>query len=170
MIAISGRLRTINAAAVLLIAGVLVAGCASTAAPLATVTVMATPTAVSSTQRSPETAAPATVTVTATASVEAPASTPVPVAAPATVTADTSAIAAVVMPDVTCMNLQAAQNAIQAAGVFYSRSDDATGAGRNQLVDSNWIVVRQSPRAGTPIGEGDAMLSAVKIGEPGDCS
>ena len=74
------------------------------------------------------------------------------------------------MPDVTCMNLQVAQNAIQAAGVFFSRSNDASGQGRNQIVDSNWTVVSQSPAAGTPIGEGDAMLSAVKIGEPGDCS
>ena len=68
------------------------------------------------------------------------------------------------------MNLQAAQNAIQEAGVFYSRSNDASGKGRNQIIDSNWTVVSQSPAAGTPIGEGDAMLSVVKIGEPGDCS
>jgi beta-lactam-binding protein with PASTA domain len=80
------------------------------------------------------------------------------------------AAAEVLMPEVTCMNLQAAQNAIQAAGVFFSRSDDATGQGRSQIVDSNWTVVSQSPPAGTPIGEGDAVLSAVKIGEAGDCS
>lgn len=75
----------------------------------------------------------------------------------------------VAMPSVVCMNLQTAQNAIQAAGVFYSRSVDASGASRMQVNDSNWIVVAQDPPAGAPIGEGDALLSAVKIGEPSNC-
>ena len=73
------------------------------------------------------------------------------------------------MPNVVCMNLQAAQNAIQSAGVFFSRSRDATGQGRRQLIDSNWIVVEQSPSAGEPVTEGEAALSAVKIGEPSTC-
>ncbi|MGC0366160.1 hypothetical protein ABH922_004144 [Rhodococcus sp. 27YEA15] len=77
--------------------------------------------------------------------------------------------AAALMPNVVCMNLQAAQNKIQDAGVFYSRSKDATGAGRRQVVDSNWVVVAQNPSPGTPFGEGDAVLSAVKIGEPNPC-
>ena len=68
------------------------------------------------------------------------------------------------------MNLQDAQNAIQVAGVFFSRSDDATGQGRAQIVDRNWVVVSQVPAPGELIGEGDAVLSAVKIGERGDCS
>lgn len=74
------------------------------------------------------------------------------------------------MPNVTCMNLQDAQNRIQDAGVFFSRSVDATGAGRNQIMDRNWVVVSQEPAPGTLIGAGDALLSAVKYGEPGDCS
>ena len=74
------------------------------------------------------------------------------------------------MPDVTCMNLQVAQDTIQRGGVFFSRSNDATGKGRSQLVDSNWTVVSQSPAAGSPVGEGEAVLAAVKIGEPGDCT
>ncbi|MGW0178518.1 PASTA domain-containing protein [Nocardia sp. NPDC003345] len=77
---------------------------------------------------------------------------------------------AVPMPDVLCMNLQDAQDRIQAAGVFFSRSEDATGAGRRQILDRNWIVVGQNPAAGLPVGEGDAVLSVVKTGEPGDCS
>ncbi|WP_264766387.1 PASTA domain-containing protein [Nocardia macrotermitis] len=67
------------------------------------------------------------------------------------------------------MNLQDAQNAIHAAGVFFSRSRDATGAGRKQILDRNWIVVAQSPGPGTPISEGDAILSVVKNGEPNSC-
>ncbi|WP_235746583.1 PASTA domain-containing protein [Nocardia coffeae] len=67
------------------------------------------------------------------------------------------------------MNLQDAQNAIHAVGVFFSRSRDATGAGRRQIIDRNWIVVAQSPGPGTPITEGSAVLSVVKNGEPNSC-
>ncbi len=74
-----------------------------------------------------------------------------------------------IMPDVVCMNLQSAQDRIQKTGVFYSRSRDATGKGRMQLFDRNWVVVSQSPAAGTPIGEGDAVLSVVKTDEPNAC-
>jgi hypothetical protein len=69
------------------------------------------------------------------------------------------------MPNVLCMNLQEAQDEIQDRGVFFSRSQDATGQDRFQINDSNGIVVDQSPSVGTRIGEGDAMLSVVKIGE-----
>jgi hypothetical protein len=75
----------------------------------------------------------------------------------------------VLMPSVVCMNLQDAQNSIQAAGVFFSRSTDATGAGRAQVMDRNWIVVGQEPAPGTPIGEGEAVLSVVKLDEPNAC-
>ena len=81
----------------------------------------------------------------------------------------TAAAEPATMPNVVCMNLQAAQNAIQRAGVFFSRSEDATGEVRSQIVDSNWIVVSQTPPAGSPVTEGQAVLSAVKIGEPNNC-
>lgn len=68
------------------------------------------------------------------------------------------------------MDLQAAQDTIQAAGVFYSRSIDATGRGRAQVLDRNWVVISQAPAPGLLVGEGDAVLSVVKDGEPGDCS
>lgn len=73
------------------------------------------------------------------------------------------------MPDVVCMNLQDAQDAIQETGVFFSRSNDASGQDRLQVVDSNWIVVGQSPEVGSPIGESDAVLDVVKLDEPNDC-
>jgi hypothetical protein len=69
------------------------------------------------------------------------------------------------MPDVVCMNLQEAQDEIQDHGVFFSRSVDASGQDRMQIMDSNWIVVDQTPAPGAEIGEGDAVLSVVKIGE-----
>lgn len=74
-----------------------------------------------------------------------------------------------IMPNVLCRNLQDAQNDIQKVGVFFSRSHDATGKGRRQLWDRNWIVVAQTPPPGTPIGEGDAVLDVVKKGEHNDC-
>jgi beta-lactam-binding protein with PASTA domain len=69
------------------------------------------------------------------------------------------------MPYVVGMNLQDAQDVIQSAGVFYSRSFDCTGRDRNQIVDSGWLVVAQTPGAGSAIGEGDAVLGVVKYGE-----
>lgn len=105
----------------------------------------------------PTTAAPTTAAPTTAAPTTAPPTTAAPVSQ-------------AVMPDVVCMNLQDAQDFIQSeTGVFYSRSEDATGAGRNQVLDSNWIVVAQRPAVGTPIGEGDAVLSSVKLEEPNDC-
>jgi PASTA domain-containing protein len=73
------------------------------------------------------------------------------------------------MPDVICMNLQDAQDEIQDHGVFFSTSVDATGDGRRQLLDRNWVVVDQNPAPGEKIGEGDAVLSVVKKDEPNDC-
>ncbi|WP_245550707.1 PASTA domain-containing protein [Nocardia niigatensis] len=103
----------------------------------------------------------------------APSSTPDPTLLPLTTIPPTTtavpASPAAVMPAVVCMNLQDAQNKIHAAGVFYSRSKDYTGKGRHQIIDRNWIVVAQSPSPGTPFGEGDAVLSVVKYGEPNNC-
>jgi hypothetical protein len=73
------------------------------------------------------------------------------------------------MPDVVCLDLQLAQDTIQSAGVFFSKSRDATGEGRRQILDRNWIVVAQTPPPGTPFGEGDAVLDVVKDDEPNDC-
>lgn len=78
-------------------------------------------------------------------------------------------VADCLMPNVVCMGLQEAQDEIQDRGVFFSRSEDATGKGRMQLWDRNWIVTRQSPRAGTPIDEGDAVLYVVKKSENHGC-
>lgn len=113
-----------------------------------------------------------TVTVEATAS-RVPATTSAVAEPPAVVTsapAPAPVAAPASMPAVVCMNLQDAQDLIQAAGVFYSRSDDATGARRNQVLDANWSVVAQSPEPGALVTEGEAVLSVVKLGEPGDCS
>jgi PASTA domain len=126
------------------------------------------PAASSSTAPSVETVAQPPVTVTEKAPTSkgpAPAETPAPAPSSTTSKAPTSEAPAdvkVPMPDVVGMNLQAAQDKIQETGIFFSRSEDATGAGRMQINDSNWTVVAQSPAAGELIGEGDALLSVVK--------
>lgn len=86
----------------------------------------------------------------------------------------TQPAAAGVVPDLVCMDLQSAQDALQAAGFYYLTSEDAGGQGRKQLVDRNWVVVGQSVAAGqSPAKTDEIRLSAVKIGEPtggADCT
>ena len=54
-----------------------------------------------------------------------------------------------VVPDVVGVNHQLAQDTMQAAGFFNLTEEDATGRGRLLVVDRNWVVVSQSPEAGT---------------------
>lgn len=77
---------------------------------------------------------------------------------------------AAVMPDIPCgTNLQLAQDMVQEAGVFFSRSEDATGQNRYQVMDRNWTVVDSDPPAGTPIGEDEAVFYVVKDDEFTGC-
>lgn len=140
------------------IAGMLaVSACGSSGEPAPTVTVTASPSTSSTPQH------------TAEDSGDGAGSAPVSSAPPADDAAAHTDGKKGVMPEVICMDLQSAQNKIQDNGVFFSRSEDATGKARQQLWDRNWIVVAQRPAAGEPIGEGDAVLSVVKKGEPNDC-
>ncbi|MFD9939535.1 PASTA domain-containing protein [Nonomuraea sp. NPDC059023] len=52
------------------------------------------------------------------------------------------------IPDVVGMNLQAAQDTMQAAGFYFLDDQDATGQDRLQIYDRNWVVTRQTPAAG----------------------
>lgn len=73
------------------------------------------------------------------------------------------------MPDLVGENLQDAQNAIQALtgdAIFVTRSSDASGGGRNQIVDSNWKVCGQNIAPGTTITKGSNIdFAAVKLAE-----
>lgn len=69
------------------------------------------------------------------------------------------------MPNVVCMTLQQAQDTIQDQGVFYSKSEDASGQGRRQVIDSNWIVIAQNITPGSPIDEGQVILRVLKDDE-----
>lgn len=111
-------------------------GCSSTATPPATVTVTATPTP---TPVAPEPVAPAE---------------PEP-AAPA-------AAAKVTVPNGVGMNYQAAQDKWRAAGLYVMPATDATGANRVMILDANWVVLGQSPKAGTKVAAGSDVTATVK--------
>ncbi|OLZ56717.1 hypothetical protein BS329_02335 [Amycolatopsis coloradensis] len=79
----------------------------------------------------------------------------------------TSAAARLItVPDVSGMNHQAAQDAMQAAGLYNLREVDGTGKGRMLVMDRNWVQTGQDPAPGTKVAA-DAVitLTAVKIGE-----
>ncbi|MET9232706.1 PASTA domain-containing protein [Lentzea sp. NPDC003310] len=72
-----------------------------------------------------------------------------------------------VVPNVVCLDLQKAQDTLQEAGFYLLGSEDATGQGRQQVVDRNWVVVSQSEAAGgRPDAKNKITLGAVKLGEP----
>lgn len=112
---------------------------------------------------------PATVvTVTAPApSAAAPSGTTTPPTAPAAPTEGmTPPAPRKRVPDVVGMNLQAAQDHLQAAGFYVLNDKDATGQNRLQVMDRNWEVVRQDPAAGKRVSTDTLItLYAKKIGE-----
>lgn len=73
------------------------------------------------------------------------------------------------MPNLVGSNLQDAQDAVQKLTGFaipVTRSRDATGAGRQQVVDRNWKVCSQNVPAGRTIdADTDIEFGAVKLDE-----
>ncbi|SEP07604.1 hypothetical protein SAMN04489732_103509 [Amycolatopsis saalfeldensis] len=59
----------------------------------------------------------------------------------------------VVVPDVSGMNHQAAQNAMQAAGLYNLREVDSTGKHRAMILDRNWCQTGQDPKPGAKVGK-----------------
>lgn len=118
----------------------------------------------------PSTSTDATTPTTAPASGSTPTTDPATSSPPTTpATSSPPTTVGATMPDVVGLGLQEAQDRIQSTGVFYSRSFDCTGAGRQQVLDRNWVVVTQTPDPGAPIDEGDALLGVVKQDEPRSC-
>ena len=72
------------------------------------------------------------------------------------------------MPKLVGENLQLAQDILQKKGSYLLDQEDALGLDRVQVLDSNWQVCKQSPKAGQKVTV-DAMvtLSSVKLTE--DC-
>lgn len=95
----------------------------------------------------------ATTTPPPTAAEEVPATSP-----PTAVRAATGRI-----PNVVGLDLQHAQDTLQAAGFYVLSSHDATGQRRNQVLDRNWQVCDQTPPGGTAASSDTAIdLGAVK--------
>ena len=70
------------------------------------------------------------------------------------------------LPDAVGLDLQYAQDTMQAAGFFFLTSHDATGQDRFQILDRNWKVCDQSPPGGTPAGPATEIdFGAVKDDE-----
>jgi beta-lactam-binding protein with PASTA domain len=116
------------------------------------------------------TAPPAvTVTATVTASPSAGLSSEPTTASPSRRTPSTNTPGTKTsgrLPDVTGMNLQAAQDMLQAQGFYVLDDQDATGQNRLQVFDRNWVVVRQTPAAGKRVPTTTkVVLYAKKRGE-----
>ncbi|MEU3949977.1 hypothetical protein [Streptomyces sp. NPDC029526] len=76
-----------------------------------------------------------------------------------------SAPASAQLPDFTGQDLQAAQDAAQAAGFYALDDQDASGQNRLQVFDRNWVVCSQDPAPGTHPTDTMVTLFAVKDGE-----
>jgi len=71
-----------------------------------------------------------------------------------------------IVPDVRCMELQAAQDTLQDAGFLLLSSKDALGD-RHQILDRDWVVIGQTPDPGRlALPTSRITLTVVKYGEP----
>jgi len=82
-----------------------------------------------------------------------PASTPTRTSAPAKL---------IKVPDVSGMNHQDAQNAMQRAGLYNLREVDGTGQGRALVIDRNWRQTAQDPPPGTEV-PADAVITLTAV-------
>lgn len=69
------------------------------------------------------------------------------------------------LPNLVGQDLQAAQDAAQAAGFYVLDDQDASGQSRLQVFDRNWNVCSQKPAAGTHPTDTAVTLYAVKDDE-----
>jgi len=60
------------------------------------------------------------------------------------------------------LDYQSAQDLWRAAGLHVAPAKDATGADRIPVIDSNWVVVSQSPEAGSVVDQGSFITATVK--------
>jgi hypothetical protein len=78
-----------------------------------------------------------------------------------------AAFTAFAMPRLVGMDLQSAQNEVQAHGIFFSVSHDLRGI-RHQVLDSDWIVCTQNVAPGQQVtsdAEGQIDFGVVKRSE-----
>ena len=68
----------------------------------------------------------------------------------------------VVVADMVGENYQDAQDVWRASGLVVVPAEDATGANRLAILDSNWYVVGQSPSGGTEVPTGTSIQASIK--------
>lgn len=68
----------------------------------------------------------------------------------------------VTVPNAVGMNYQDAQDLWRGLGLIVMPAEDATGAHRLPVIDSNWVVVGQDPAPGTPLSRGSKIRATVK--------
>jgi hypothetical protein len=77
-----------------------------------------------------------------------------------------AAVETFIMPKVTGMNLQLAQDLLQSKGSYLMDQQDAAGLNRWQIIDSAWKVCSQSPSAGKKVPTSTmVVLKNVKLTE-----
>ena len=103
-----------------------------------------------------------TVTVTETATtLTSPTQAEATEAAPSDV-APAPEVDVVVVVDMVGQNYQDAQDIWRASGLVVVPAEDATGANRLAVLDSNWYVVGQSPAGGTEVPTGTSIQASIK--------
>jgi len=118
----------------------------------------------------------ATATATATVTVESSASAPTASAEPTETASqevtesdeadDSSPPETFKMPKLVGKNLQWAQDKLQALGSWVMDQEDASDLDRFQILDSNWKVCSQKPKAGKVIPiDTEVVLKSVKLDE-----
>lgn len=82
------------------------------------------------------------------------------------VAGDSASGGSITVPDVVGEDHQLAQDTMQAAGLYLLHEQDCTGQDRALLWDRNWVVVQQSPAAGSEVGADTTItLCSKKDGE-----
>jgi len=112
-----------------------------------------------------ETVATPAETVTVTAPAPIVTSEPeVPEAKPAAPVAEapTESQGTVTVPKGVGLNYQQAQDLWRGVGLVVLPATDATGANRLPIIDSNWIVLSQSPKPGSKVVAGSDVTATVK--------
>lgn len=92
-------------------------------------------------------------TETVTVETEAPAQESTPEAPAETEPAPKPKPRKITVPNVVGMNHQKAQDTMQAKGLYTLQEEDCEGLDRFLVLDSNWVVVRQTPKAGTRVSK-----------------
>jgi beta-lactam-binding protein with PASTA domain len=67
-----------------------------------------------------------------------------------------------VVPDGVGKDYQTAQDIWRVAGLHVAPAHDATGAHRLPVLDSNWVVLSQNPKAGMKVDVGSFITATVK--------